>query len=257
MSSIIRKLLLTTVYILTAVFICGCAELTQALDNLLHLRPAYIRVAGYSVRNRPIEYSVHGTSGQTVLILGAIHGDEPASAILVQQLQNYLLSLPSPLDSVCVVVLPIANPDGLAAATRANANGVDLNRNFPTSNRIDCAQFGFQALSEPESRAIMRLIDQYKPSRIVSVHQSFGCVDYDGSAQDLAQVLSSASGLPVRKIGALPGSLGSYAGQTLNIPIITFELPAAPEPLDADLLWNRYKQTLLAAITYRSPALHP
>jgi len=257
MASIVRKILLTTVYTLTAVFICGCAELTQALDNLLHLRPAYIHVAGRSVRNRPIEYSVYGTGTQTVLILGAIHGDEPAGATLVRELQNYLLSLPSPLDLARVVVLPIANPDGLARRTRCNANGVDLNRNFPTLNRINCAQFGFEALSEPESRAIKGLIDQYKPSRIVSVHQPLGCVDYDGPAQDLAQALSSVSGLPVRKIGAMPGSLGSYAGETLNIPIITFELPAAPEPLDSDVLWSRYKQTLLTAITYHSPAPHP
>jgi protein MpaA len=248
MSSIIRRLLLTMAYISAAVLMSGCADVAQTLENLLHPRPAHVRVAGYSVRNRPIEYSVHGTDGQTVLILGAIHGDEPASAALVTQLQKHLVSTPPSPDSVRVVVLPVANPDGLTAGTHGNANGVDLNRNFLTANRIDCADFGFEGLSEPESRAIKRLIERYKPVRIVSVHQPLQCVDYDGPAQNLAEMISSASGLPVRKLGAMPGSLGSYAGETLHIAIITLELPPDAEKLDPAELWEIYGPALLTAI---------
>jgi len=125
-----------------------------------------------------------------------------------------------------------------------------LNRNFPTANRIDCAKFGFGPLTEPESLAIKKLIGQYRPARIVSVHQPLGCVDYDGPAKEIAEAVSAASDLPIRKLGAMPGSLGSYAGETLNIPTITLELPADAERLDQRELWQLYKQALLTAIEY-------
>jgi predicted nicotinamide N-methyase len=43
-----------------------------------------------------------------------------------------LRQLATPPEHVAVVLA--ANPDGLLRGTRANANGVDLNRNFPASN---------------------------------------------------------------------------------------------------------------------------
>jgi protein MpaA len=252
MSSIIRKTLLTGAYTLTTVFACGCAELTRTVDNFLHLRPSNIHVAGRSVQGRSIEYSVHGRSEQTIFILGAIHGNEPASAVLVRSLQNYLTDNPQLkfLIDKRVVVLPVANPDGLAAGTHANANNVNLNRNFQAANRINSAKFGFKPLSEPESKAITKLIEKYKPDLIVSVHQPLGCVDFDGPAGEVAAVVSEACGLPVRKLGAMPGSLGSYAGETLNIPIITLELPRGTENLSEPMLWELYRAALLCAIEF-------
>jgi protein MpaA len=252
MSSIIRKILLTGAYTLITVFLFGCAELTRTVDNILHLRPSNIYAAGRSVQGRPIEYSVHGTGELTVFILGAIHGDEPASAVLVTSLQEYLSENPQlvVLTYRRVVVLPVANPDGFAAGTRGNANGVDLNRNFPAANRINSASFGLKALSEPESNAILKLIDKYKPIRIVSVHQPLGCVDYDGPAAELAGAVAAASELPLRKVGAMPGSLGSFAGEMMNIPIITLELPSGTEDFNELMLQKFYKPALLSAIEY-------
>ncbi len=252
MSSIIRKIFLTSSYALTTVFACGCAELTRSVDNLLNLRPAHIHVAGRSVQGRALEYSVHGTGDRIVFILGAIHGNEPASAVLVRGLQHYLTENPQiqVLTDRRVVILPVANPDGLAAGTRSNANGVDLNRNFPAFNRINSAKFGFKALTEPESTALIRLIDKYKPARIISVHQPLGCVDYDGPAGELAAAIAAAGELPVRKLGPMPGSLGSYAGETMNIPIITLELPPGTQSPDELALWEIYKSALLTAIEF-------
>jgi protein MpaA len=211
-----------------------------------------VKVAGRTVNNRLIEYSVHGTGSQTVLILGAIHGSEPTSAILVGELQEYLVKKPQPafLTTRRVVLVPVANPDGLAEGIRSNADGVDLNRNFPTANRVNSLQFGLQSLTEPESQVLTRLIDQYKPARIVSVHQPLACIDYDGPALELAEQMAQAANLPVRKLGAMPGSLGSFAGETLGIPIITFELPPGTEKLDERVLWELYKQALFIAIEY-------
>ena len=252
MPSKIRKILLIFLYALTILFASGCAELTQAVGNLINLRPGYVKVAGRTVNNRLIEYSVHGTGSQTVLILGAIHGSEPTSAVLVGELQEYLVKKPQPafLTTRRVVLVPVANPDGLAEGIRSNANGVDLNRNFPTANRVNSLQFGLQSLTEPESQVLTRLIDQYKPAIIVTVHEPLACVDYDGPALELAEQMAQAANLPVRKLGALPGSLGSFAGETLGIPIITFELPPGTEKLDERVLWELYKQALFIAIEY-------
>jgi protein MpaA len=144
----------------------------------------------------------------------------------------------------------VANPDGLANNTRYNAKGVDLNRNFEAANRFNSKQTGLVALSEPEARVIRQLIQQYNPDRIVSIHQPLSCIDYDGPARMLADRMGQYCPLPVKKVGARPGSLGSYAGVTLGLPIITFEMTQADSKLDSAALWRKYGRALLAAIVY-------
>ena len=131
----------------------------------------------------------------------------------------------TPGASYTVWIAPDLNPDGVAAGTRHNAHGVDLNRNFEAANRENSRQYGMVGLSEPESRALHGLIVTYRPDRIISIHQPLRCIDYDGPASGLARVMVAECDLPLQKLGARPGSLGAYAGATLGIPIITVELP--------------------------------
>jgi protein MpaA len=207
--------------------------------------------AGLSVEGRAIRCSVHGNGGACVLILGGIHGDEPASVPICEQLRSFLERHPRLLAGRRVVVAPATNPDGLAANRRTNARGVDLNRNFDTTNRRAAQRYGLKPLSEPESRFIAELIDRYQPARIVTIHQPLGCVDFDGPARDLAAAMSRACGLPVRKLGARPGSLGSFAGVDRQIPIVTLELPSGATSLSDAEIWQRYGQALLVAIQFR------
>ena len=118
------------------------------------------------------------------------------------------------------------------------------------ANRLDDRRYGRTALSEPEARAIEQLIVQYVPDRIVSIHQPLACIDYDGPGSALAARMAQFCDLPVKKLGARPGSLGSYAGVTLGIPIITFEMLRADSQLTSETLWQRYGKALLAAIVY-------
>jgi protein MpaA len=148
------------------------------------------------------------------------------------------------------VLLAVANPDGVAHRSRFNANGVDLNRNFPAANRVNERKTGPSALSEPEARVIKQLIDQYSPDRIVSIHQPLACIDYDGPGVDIAARMTFYCDLPVKKLGARPGSLGSYAGVDLKIPIITLEMKANDSNLDSEVLWRKYGRVLIAAIVY-------
>ncbi|MBW1939433.1 MAG: hypothetical protein JRI67_11870, partial [Deltaproteobacteria bacterium] len=89
-----------------------------------------------------------------------------------------------------------------------------------------------------------------EPDRIVSIHQPLSCIDYDGPARMLADHMGQYCALPVKKLGAKPGSLGSYAGITLGIPIITFEMTEADSKLNSLALWQKYGKALLAAITF-------
>jgi len=211
-------------------------------------------IVGTSIENRPIECLVLSEGEDVIFILATIHGNEPAGTPLVYQLAGYLQQHPHLLQGRKVVLLPVANPDGMAYNQRYNARGVDLNRNFSTVNRWNNASFGYTALSEPEARVIARLIRQHKPDRIVTVHQPLACIDYDGPALALARLMAQYCDLPIQKLGAQPGSLGSYAGLILGIPIVTFELPRSADRLGQESLWGKYGRSLIAAVEYPSRA---
>lgn len=202
-------------------------------------------VAGHSREGRPIEVRVLGDGERTVLILATIHGNEAAGTPLLHRLAEHLSTRPELLEGRRVVLVPIANPDGFARGTRRNANGVDVNRNFETANSRSHAP-----LSEPESRAVVALLERYRPAVVVSLHQPLRCIDYDGPAKDLASAMAAAGGLPVRKLGAKPGSLGSYVGLELGLPIVTVELPRAASQLTSDERWQRYGEMLLVAVKW-------
>jgi len=220
-------------------------------------------VVGRSVENRPIECVVLGDGSDAVFILASIHGDEPAGTALVRRLAVYLRQNPQLLQDRMVVITAVANPDGMVHDSRLNAHGVDLNRNFPAANRVDIAMYGQAACSEPEARAIRQVILNYDIDRIVSLHQLTatgpealvsrvpkGCIDYDGPGENLAERMAKHCELPVVKLGAAPGSLGSYAGLELGMPCITVELPLRAELLGPEVLWSRYGQALVAAVMY-------
>lgn len=209
-----------------------------------------VEILGYSLQNRPIELLTLGSGPDTVLIMATIHGNEDAGTPLVYKLIDRLNEEPALLDGRTVMIMPLANPDGYALRTRGNAAGIDLNRNFPTENRVDNEVHGLGGLTEPESVILHDLILARWPSRIVTIHQPLVCLDYDGPGEPLAQAMAMECPLPVKKLGSRPGSLGSFAGTENNIPIITMELAKEDSLLTPDQLWTLYGNALLAAITY-------
>ena len=209
---------------------------------------------GTSVEGRPIECLEFGAGDDVVLIMASIHGNEPAGTPLVRRLANHLADQPDLLRGHRLLIVPAANPDGLAHGKRQNARGVDLNRNFPANNYTSASGHGSSALSEPESRALHQFLLDRKPRRIVSLHQpaNYGtaCIDYDGPAEPLARAMAAQADLPVRRLGGKNGSLGSFAGVGLGIPTITIELPKNASSLDGEALWAKYGKMLLAAICF-------
>ncbi len=217
--------------------------------------PPRQHLIGRSVQGRPIFVQIVGRGSDTVLIMGAIHGDERPTATLMDQLAKHLQDNQKLVENQRVVLLPVANPDGYVAKTRENARGIDLNRNFDTANRVDNGTNGLHALTEPESQALQEMIKEYTPSRIVTVHTSLNCIDYDGPGQAIAARMAQNCDLEVKKLGARPGSLGSYTGESLGIPTITLELAPEAGKMSDSVLWQKYGKALMAAILYPEQAL--
>ncbi len=163
----------------------------------------------------------------TILIIGVFHGEEPQGEYLINEfLKTDLSEIKNKL-----LIVPCLNPDGKKRNQRQNANGIDLNRNFPTKNWCitDKKEYfgGLEPASEIETKFMIEIIDKYKIDAILSIHAPFRIVNYDGNAKSLAQTISKITKYPVQKdIGyPTPGSFGNYCGVERNIPTITLELP--------------------------------
>lgn len=191
--------------------------------------PRYIEL-GRSVKGSPITAAVYGTGKKRVIVFGGIHGNETETSILAKALMGSLGREAAP-EELTIIVVPDANPDGLFANTRVNARGVDINRNFPsTSWRAeypDEFQFpGTVPASEPETLAIMRLLETSPPDFIITLHAALGCVNWDGPGEPLARVIAGVNRYPLCPyLGyETPGSLGTFMGLDKKLPVVTIEL---------------------------------
>ena len=206
---------------------------------------------GRSVHGRPIARAAMGR-GPVTLVVGGVHGDEPASGEVCLRLWRALLARPLPRRAGRIVIVPVLNPDGFAAHAKNNARDVDLNRNFPTRNFGAHRRVGYDPgqgpASEPETRALLALCERIQPARIVAVHQPFECVNYDGPARVLAQAVAQACGYPARAdLGyPTPGSMGTYFGVERELPILTLELGARSPARE----WPSAQRALMAALAH-------
>jgi protein MpaA len=238
-----------------AIVLSGCAHRATGPHDSRPSEPAAppaetAEIIGRSVKGEPIGMVTFGAGERPVLVLGAIHGDEPTSAVLTRALVAELRQDPELVLGVPVAVIEVMNPDGLTAGTRFNARKIDLNRNFPAKNFSGHVRRGKEAVSEPESKALFDVIERLNPRLIVSVHSmDKPCNNYDGPAKDVAETMAKLNGYPaVPTIGyPTPGSLGSWAGNDRQIPIITLELP---RKLKADGVWPANRDAVLAAIAF-------
>jgi hypothetical protein len=87
----------------------------------------------------------HSVTRPEVFYTSSMHGDETGGFIMMLRLSDYLLKnyysddrVRELMDNLSIYINPLANPDGtynnsntISSPVRYNANGVDLNRNFP------------------------------------------------------------------------------------------------------------------------------
>lgn len=184
-----------------------------------------------------------------VLVIGGMHGDELSSASVALHWIRLAQDAGEPIHWRFI---PALNPDGLfdKPARRVNANGVDLNRNFPTPNwerdsvyywekrtRKDPRRWpGRTPLSEPETRFLHEEMLRFKPNLIVSIHAPYGILDFDGPTTPPRRL----GRLYLDQLGVFPGSLGNYGGVHQGMPVVTIELPSAlltPRNVEIQRMW--------------------
>jgi protein MpaA len=163
---------------------------------------------------------------RSVLVVGDIHGNETAGIPVARTLAS---SPPSP-ESLIIIVKDL-NPDGVAAGTRQNADGVDLNRNFPWRWRSlgapgDLQYSGPHALSEPEARIAHALILRARPRVTVWFHQPLGLVDRSGGSVSVERRFARLTGVPLKRLTRYSGSAAGWQNHRLpGTTAFVVELP--------------------------------
>lgn len=216
-----------------------------------------------------------------VLLQGAIHGREHMTAWLLMALADFWLARDiAEYGDICYHIIPMVNPDGVAIAQngtldstqtqiffrdvvqgfssadhtsytalwKANALGIDLNRNFPTGwdtlegRSEPSAQLyrGDAPFCAAETAALRDYTMAYPFALTVSYHASGSFIYYEyGSKQpvntrseSLANAVSAVTGYPLRHSeGVDAAGYKDWAIDELEIPSLTVEIGCERSPL--------------------------
>jgi murein peptide amidase A len=186
--------------------------------RLAALAAAATVLAGHSVGGTPIKAVRTGAADaeRTVLVVGSIHGNETAGRAVVRALRGS-----EPPAGVQVWTVGSLNPDGERAGTRQNARGVDLNRNFPrrwraAGNPWDVFHPGPSAASEPETRALMRLVNRLNPDVTIHYHQALNLVALPRSTagRRIVRAYARDTGMRTATLPAYRGTASSWQNAT-------------------------------------------
>ena len=166
---------------------------------------------GRSVQGVPLTFyrRQSGSDGARVLVIGCIHGDEFVGNRVVDILRDIPLE-----GNIDLWMVRSMNPDGQQLRTRQNANGVDLNRNFPGNwqkiGKPGSWQYsGSDSASEPEVQGVVKLGELVKPQFVIWYHQDYFRIGpgtgHDG---DVRAKYASLVGLPLLELDCLCGYSG-------------------------------------------------
>lgn len=248
----------------------------QMQTDMLQLTRQYsdycqLTAIGKSVQGRAIYDFAVGSpnAAESLLVVSTLHAREYiCSAVLMRELEYYLShynrsvggSRPADvLQNMQIHYIVMSNPDGVTisqtknARWKANARGVDLNRNFPAKpfhvggQRGSSGYSGKKALSEPETQAIAAFTKKLKMNQnlrgVINYHAMgqivFGsCSDkkLKGSTQKMYQIARQLTGY--RDAGGyssgnskpIGGAYREYVMDFLGIPSITIEVGSTTAP---------------------------
>jgi hypothetical protein len=202
---------------------------------------------GKSVEGRPLEVYRFGRGEVERMIVAGIHGGgEYNTVVLGEQLMAYIRRNPEIIpENVTLYFLHALNPDGVARSLsylgRANARGVDLNRNWPDGwqkdwDRTHCwnttyVTGGKKPASEPETEALMNFVKAHHFSGLINYHSAAlgvfpGGVPPTDDSKQLAQAIADIStySYPPIDIGCIyTGGMVDWTAD-LGIPSVDVEL---------------------------------
>lgn len=148
--------------------VLGSSTQGRPLPYAVVARPGTLaRLGAIAARLRAVrDGRIVGTPRRTppiVWLTAGVHANEPSGIDADMAVLHDLAAgrLCAPLRRLVVVIAPLQNPDGLAAATRTNAAGFDLNRDW-------------FAATQPETRAMLALLDRLPPTVLADQHEQEG-----------------------------------------------------------------------------------
>lgn len=268
------------------------------------------KVIGKSEDGRNIYDVILGNENaqKTMLVVAALHAREYMTSLLcMNQIEYYLQNSQGKVDgkkvekvlsNMAIHYVTMANPDGVTISQsgingihsaklrknlrkirrgstrvwKANARGVDLNRNFPylfqrSGKRSSAGYTGPYAASEKETKAIVSLIDDLRTETrlqgVVNYH-AMGSIVFGDCRQSAAHSMKQAVSKMYQVARSTTGyrSAAGYQGATalgrgclreyvmygLGIPSITVEVGRTPCPVpqwEFPSIWQRNRKLVL------------
>ncbi len=230
-----------------------------------------VNTIGKSVLDNPIYSLKIGNGNKKILMWSQMHGNESTTTKAIFDILNTLLSKDSNLDYIlqaCTLcIIPILNPDGANAYTRVNAKNIDLNRDA-------------QRLSQPESKVIREVFDEFKPHFCYNLHGqrtifSAGNVNKPATVSFLAPAQDKDCTItPNRKVAmeviaimnamlqkVIPNQVGVYDDafnlncvgdtfQNANVPTILFEAGHFHNDYARDITREYIYMSMLESLNY-------
>ncbi|HOZ47633.1 MAG TPA: M14 family metallopeptidase [Candidatus Hydrogenedentes bacterium] len=241
------------------------AKIIAAVDALKADYPNLVQVetVGHSAAHRPIKAVRVGTGARAAALIGAVHAGESGPELILPALRDLAANHRPLLDRVAVAAIPCVNVDererevlGVPWYLRTNANGVDINRNFPAdwetveygygldSSDPDSSTFrGPQAASELETQAVMAFLWQQGADVVYAYHclasicgarlLAASCAEGDAAYASRCGDLARAYGLAMKlgvpegellSFGTTSGSLAAWCYRKLHTPAFDIEI---------------------------------
>lgn len=207
-----------------------------------------------------------GHGPREIVLVGLIHGNEPEGFEEFEDLMAAVRGMMATGDRrqrYTLHAIPTVNPDGYEARTRGNANGVDLNRNWPTHHFAPSTRHGPAPLSEPETVVLHEFLEHNRPEVLIVLH-SVGdgpFVDADGPGDRFASgFVEAAARVDPRWMVRSdytnpPGSLGTWAGLEQGIATLTVEFKRGQDPTLARLSTEAGLRAILESMDREQPRL--
>lgn len=202
-----------------------------------------------SAGGREMVAAKFGTGEYRILVVGEASGRDRVAARWAGDLCNDLRRANATwLSQQTVIVVPTLNPDGETTNSSENAAQVSLAKNFPASAYRPGSFTGSDPAIEPETRAVMHLLADFQPQRVVLLTSRNEPTSLRVSSAAMPTFASwkDRVGVRVEPQASDSGNLFAYAGTVLGLPTVELQLEVGPNETEG---LARHRPVIGAALT--------